>query len=66
MDSASEMCAESDVIYTQTPGSTTCLEKSWLKPHATIICSGPLIQRGNELYFNAVAATPSKEPRHFL
>ena len=34
------MCAESDVIYTQTPGSTTCLEKSWLKPHATIICSG--------------------------
>ena len=25
---------------TQTPGSTTCLEKSWLKPHATIICSG--------------------------
>merc|ERR1712244_139066 len=29
-----------DVIYTQTPGSTTCVEKSWLKPHATIICSG--------------------------
>ena len=27
-------------VYTQTPGSTTCLEKSWLKPHATIICSG--------------------------
>ena len=26
--------------HTQTPGSTTCLEKSWLKPHATIICSG--------------------------
>ena len=25
---------------TQTPGSTTCLEKSWLKPHCTIICSG--------------------------
>ena len=23
-----------------TPGSTTCLEKSWLKPHCTIICSG--------------------------
>ena len=40
MSSASEMCAESDVIYTQTPGSTTCLEKSWLKPHCTIICSG--------------------------
>ena len=38
--SAAEMCGESDVIYTQTPGSTTCLEKSWLKPHATIICSG--------------------------
>ena len=40
MSSASEMCAESDIIYTQTPGSTTCLEKSWLKPHCTIICSG--------------------------
>merc|ERR1711924_348006 len=38
--SAEEMCGASDVIYTQTPGSTTCVEKSWLKPHATIICSG--------------------------
>merc|ERR1711968_214302 len=40
MSSAEEMCGASDVIYTQTPGSTTCVEKSWLKPHATIICSG--------------------------
>ncbi len=40
MSTAEEMCGASDVIYTQTPGSTTCVEKSWLKPHATIICSG--------------------------
>mmetsp|Transcript_13511 Transcript_13511/g.40256 ORF Transcript_13511/g.40256 Transcript_13511/m.40256 type:complete len:461 (+) Transcript_13511:150-1532(+) len=40
IDTAAEMCKGSDVIYTQTPGGTTCLEKSWLKPHATIICSG--------------------------
>ena len=28
------------LLHTQTPGSTTSLEKSWLKTHCTIICSG--------------------------
>ena len=35
------MCAESDVIFTQTPGASTVLEKEWLKPSGvTIIASG--------------------------
>ena len=40
MPTCAEMCSSSDVIYTQTPGGTTCVESGWLKPHATIICSG--------------------------
>lgn len=40
-DSAQALCAQSDVIYTQTPGSSTVLEKSWLNPKGvTIIASG--------------------------
>lgn len=39
--SAEELCGKSDVIFTQTPGSTTVLEKSWLKESGvTIIASG--------------------------
>jgi len=39
--SAEELCRESDVIFTQTPGGTTVLEKEWLKPSGvTIIASG--------------------------
>jgi len=39
--SAEELCGKSDVIYTQTPGSSTILEKSWLKESGvTIIASG--------------------------
>ena len=38
---AEELCNQSDVIYTQTPGSSTILEKSWLKTTGvTIIASG--------------------------
>eukprot|EP00967_Tisochrysis_lutea_P046736 scaffold56841_cov30-Tisochrysis_lutea.AAC.4 len=40
VDSAEELCAKSKVIFTQTPGSTTVLEKSWLQPGTTIIASG--------------------------
>ncbi len=40
VDSAEALCGSSDVIFTQTPGSTTVLERGWLRPHATIIASG--------------------------
>jgi ornithine cyclodeaminase/alanine dehydrogenase-like protein (mu-crystallin family) len=40
-DSAEALCAESDVIFTQTPGASTVLKKEWLKPSGvTIIASG--------------------------
>jgi ornithine cyclodeaminase/alanine dehydrogenase-like protein (mu-crystallin family) len=39
--SAEELCNESDVIFTQTPGSSTVLELEWLKESGvTIIASG--------------------------
>lgn len=39
--SAEECCNKSDVLFTQTPGSTTVLEKEWLKESGvTIIASG--------------------------
>jgi len=38
---AKDLCNESDIIFTQTPGSSTVLEKDWLKDTAvTIIASG--------------------------
>lgn len=40
-DTAEELCNKSDVIYTQTPGSETVLQKEWLNPNGvTIIASG--------------------------
>jgi len=40
-DSPQQLCAQSDVIFTQTPGSQTVLEKDWLnKNGVTIIASG--------------------------
>lgn len=40
-ESAKSLCAECDVIFTQTPGASTVLEKEWLKPSGvTIIASG--------------------------
>lgn len=38
--SAEELCAKSQVIYTQTPGSETVVERDWLQPGATVIASG--------------------------
>jgi len=41
VDSAKELCGHSDIIFTQTPGSSTVLEKDWLKDTGvTIIASG--------------------------
>jgi len=39
-DTPQDLCAKSDVVFTQTPGSATVLERSWLRPHATVIASG--------------------------
>lgn len=39
-DSSQELCQRSNVIYTQTPGSSTVLELDWLLPGTTIIASG--------------------------
>jgi ornithine cyclodeaminase/alanine dehydrogenase-like protein (mu-crystallin family) len=38
--SAKELCAKTNVIFTQTPGSQTVVELDWLKPGTTIIASG--------------------------
>jgi ornithine cyclodeaminase/alanine dehydrogenase-like protein (mu-crystallin family) len=39
--SAQELCGTSDIIFTQTPGAATVLEKDWLNPKGvTIIASG--------------------------
>jgi ornithine cyclodeaminase/alanine dehydrogenase-like protein (mu-crystallin family) len=39
--SAQELCGKSDIIFTQTPGGSTVLEKDWLNPKGvTIIASG--------------------------
>jgi ornithine cyclodeaminase/alanine dehydrogenase-like protein (mu-crystallin family) len=39
--SARELCGSSDIIFTQTPGAATVLEKEWLNPNGvTIIASG--------------------------
>lgn len=38
--SAKELCESSNVIFTQTPGSTPVLELDWLKPGTTIVASG--------------------------
>lgn len=37
---AKELCSLSNVIYTQTPGSSTVVELDWLQPGTTIIASG--------------------------
>lgn len=41
-NSSEQVCRESDVIFTQTPGASTVLEKQWLKKEGgvTIIASG--------------------------
>jgi ornithine cyclodeaminase/alanine dehydrogenase-like protein (mu-crystallin family) len=37
---AKDLCASSNVIFTQTPGSSTVVELDWLRPGTTIIASG--------------------------
>ena len=56
-DTVEGMCGSSDVIYTQTPGSTTVLEKAWLKPHCTIIASGSDQPTKNELPVDVLKAS---------
>ena len=53
---AAECCGSSDVIYTQTPGGQTVLEKAWLKPHATIVASGSDQPTKNELPVDVLTA----------
>ena len=38
--SAEELCASAKVVFTQTPGSATVLERSMLQPGSTVIASG--------------------------
>lgn len=41
VETAADLCKQSDVIFTQTPGGETVLEKEWLNPNGvTIIASG--------------------------
>mmetsp|Transcript_15636 Transcript_15636/g.52686 ORF Transcript_15636/g.52686 Transcript_15636/m.52686 type:complete len:473 (+) Transcript_15636:55-1473(+) len=54
---AQQLCRSSDVIYTQTPGSATVLEKSWLKPWCTIIASGSDQPTKQELPIDVLAAS---------
>lgn len=53
--SAEDLCAGSDVIYTQTPGSATVLERGWLRPHATVIASGSDQPTKNEIPVDLLA-----------
>jgi len=56
--SAKDLCGKSDIIYTQTPGSTTVLEKEWLNPKGvTIICSGSDQPTKNEIPPDVLAAS---------
>jgi len=55
--SAEACCNAADVIFTQTPGSSTVLELSWLKPHATIIASGTDQPTKQEIPTDVLAAS---------
>ncbi|GMI22578.1 hypothetical protein TeGR_g9641 [Tetraparma gracilis] len=57
VDSAEKLCRKSDVIYTQTPGSKTVLEKKWLKDRVTIIASGSDQPTKQELPTDVMAAS---------
>ncbi|CAM9106420.1 unnamed protein product, partial [Hapterophycus canaliculatus] len=48
-ETAEECVRQSDVVFTQTPGSETVLEMDWLRPHATIIASGSDQPTKNEI-----------------
>jgi len=55
--SAEELCQSSDVIFTQTPGSSPVLQLPWLRPHATIIASGSDQPTKNEIPSEVLAAS---------
>ena len=56
--SAKDLCGKSDVIYTQTPGGSTVLEKDWLNPKGvTIIASGSDQPTKNEIPADVLAAS---------
>lgn len=58
VSTAKELCAVSDVIYTQTPGGSTVLEKEWLNPKGvTIIASGSDQPTKNEIPADVLAAS---------
>eukprot|EP00956_Cyclotella_meneghiniana_P008520 scaffold11537_cov73-Cyclotella_meneghiniana.AAC.6 len=58
VSSAKELCGKSDVIYTQTPGGSTVLEKDWLNPNGvTIIASGSDQPTKNEIPADVLAAS---------
>merc|ERR1719343_30210 len=58
VDSAKTLCSQSDVIFTQTPGSTTVLEKDWLNPKGvTIIASGSDQPTKNEIPVDVLKAS---------
>lgn len=57
VDSAQDLCGQSDVIFTQTPGGSHVLEKSWLKETGvTIIASGSDQPTKQELPNDVLAA----------
>jgi ornithine cyclodeaminase/alanine dehydrogenase-like protein (mu-crystallin family) len=56
-ESAQELCAKSNVIYTQTPGGNTVLELDWLKPGTTIIASGSDQPTKQEIPTNVLKAS---------
>jgi len=58
LDSAEELCGKSDVIFTQTPGASTVLEKDWLNPKGvTIIASGSDQPTKNEIPVDVLKAS---------
>lgn len=58
VSTAEDCCNESDVLFTQTPGSSTVLEKSWLKESGvTIIASGSDQPTKNEIPVDVLKAS---------
>lgn len=57
VDSAKELCEQSNVIYTQTPGGETVLERDWLQPGTTIIASGSDQPTKNEIPYEVLRAS---------
>lgn len=56
--SAQDLCRKSDIIYTQTTGGSTVLEKDWLNPKGvTIIASGSDQPTKNEIPPDVLAAS---------